>query len=96
MGVVIGSPVTGGCAVKEMFSNKIVGHSIVARMKFRLVVNALNNAGALRGSRSRKALRTVPHHGLVGLMGGVGTAGDDADMEWFFALLQARVLSRRT
>ena len=36
------------CAVKEVFSNNIVGYSIDSRMKSRLAVNGLNNADAMR------------------------------------------------
>lgn len=34
-------------------------------------------------------------HGLIGSMGQVGAAGDNAAMESFFALLQKNVLDRR-
>ncbi|GAA3689275.1 hypothetical protein GCM10022203_23150 [Micrococcus yunnanensis] len=34
-------------------------------------------------------------HGLIGSMGQVGAAGDNAAMESFFALLQKNVLNRR-
>ncbi|WP_420094727.1 DDE-type integrase/transposase/recombinase [Nocardia asteroides] len=37
------------CAVKDVFSGRIVGYSIDSRMKSRLAVNALNNAVARRG-----------------------------------------------
>ncbi len=37
------------CAVKDVFSNRIVGYSIDSRMKSRLAVAALNNAVARRG-----------------------------------------------
>ncbi|MGW1530529.1 DDE-type integrase/transposase/recombinase, partial [Streptomyces sp. NPDC002159] len=37
------------CAVKDVFSNRIVGYSIDTRMKSRLAVTALNNAVARRG-----------------------------------------------
>ena len=37
------------CAVKDVFSNRIVGYSIDSRMKSRIAVNALNNAVARRG-----------------------------------------------
>lgn len=51
-----------------------------------------------RGSqfRSRKYLRRLKSYGLVGSMGRVGSAGDNAAMESFFALLQKNVLDRRT
>lgn len=47
-----------------------------------------------RGSqyRSKKFLRALEHHGLVGSMGRVGAAGDNAAMESFFSLLQNNVL----
>ena len=37
------------CAVKEVFSRRIVGYSISDRMKARLAVDAVNNAVARRG-----------------------------------------------
>lgn len=97
------------CAVKDVFSGKIVGYSIDSRMKSRLVVNAIDNAVALRGDvagcvvhsdrgsqfRARKTIRTLARHGLVGSMGRVGAAGDNAAMESFFSLLQKNVLNRR-
>ena len=51
-----------------------------------------------RGSqfRSRKFVHALNRHGLVGSMGRVGAAGDNAAMESFFALLQKNVLNRRT
>ncbi len=98
------------CAVKDVFSNKIVGYSIDSRMKSRLVVNAIDNAAALRGDvagcvvhsdrgsqfRSRKAIRALARHRMVGSMGRVGAAGDNAAMESFFSLLQKNVLDRRS
>ena len=98
------------CAVKDVFSNRIVGYSIDSRMKSRLAVAALTNAIARRddvagcvvhtdrGSqfRSRKFVRALARHGLTGSMGRVGAAGDNAAMESFFALLQNNVLNRRT
>jgi len=37
------------CAIKDVFSNRIVGYSIDERMKARLAVAAINNAAARRG-----------------------------------------------
>src|SRR5690625_1099451 len=82
------------CAVKDVFAGRIVGYSIDARMTSRLAVNALNNAVALRGNvagcvvhsdrgsqfRSRKFVRALKRHGLIGSMGRVGAAGDNAAM----------------
>ncbi len=98
------------CAIKDVFSNKIVGYSIDSRMKSRLAVNALRNAVALRGQvagcvihsdrgsqfRSRKFLHEINRHHMVGSMGRVGAAGDNAAMESFFSLLQKNILNRRS
>lgn len=50
-----------------------------------------------RGSqfRSRKVQRALTRHGMVGSMGQVGSAADNAAMESFFSLLQRNVLDRR-
>ena len=73
------------CAVKDCFSNKIVGYSIDTRMKSSLAVAALRNAIILRdpqgtivhsdrGSqfRSKKVVRLLKNNGLRGSMGRVG------------------------
>ncbi len=97
------------CAVKDVYSNRIVGYSISDRMKSRLAVTALESAVARRDSvagcvvhsdrgsqfRSRKFVRALARHDLVGSMGRVGAAGDNAAMESFFALLQKNVLDRQ-
>jgi putative transposase len=46
--------------------------------------------------RSRKFLRALTRHRMVGSMGRVGSSGDNAAMESSFALLQKNVLDRRT
>ncbi|MFB7176060.1 IS3 family transposase [Streptomyces sp. NPDC056254] len=98
------------CAIKDVFSNRIVGYSIDARMKSRLAVTALDNAVARRehvdgcilhsdrGSqfRSRKFVRALDRHRMAGSIGRVGAAGDNAAMESFFSLLQKNVLDRRS
>jgi transposase InsO family protein len=98
------------CAIKDVYSGRIVGYSIDSRMKARLAVQALQNAVARRGDvagcivhsdrgsqfRSRKFVHALNRHGLVGSMGRVGAAGDNAAMESFFALLQKNVLDRRS
>ena len=50
-----------------------------------------------RGSqlRSRKFVRALAANGLVGSMGRVGAAGDNAAMESYFALLQKNVLNHQ-
>jgi transposase InsO family protein len=97
------------CAIKDVFSNRIVGWAIDSRMKARLVVAAIEMAAARRGDiagcilhsdrgsqfRARKVQRTLTRHRMVGSMGQVGSAGDNAAMESFFALLQKNVLNRR-
>ena len=97
------------CAIKDVFSNRIVGYSIDSRMKSRLATPALNSAVARRGEvagcvvhsdrgsqfRSRRFVRALGRHHMVGSMGRVGAAGDNAAMESFFSLLQKNVLDRR-
>ncbi len=97
------------CAFKDVYSNRIVGYSIDSRMKSRLAVTALKNAVARRGDvagcvvhtdrgsqfRSRKFVRALGHHNMVGSMGRVGAAGDNAAMESFFSLLQKNVLNKK-
>lgn len=98
------------CAIKDLWSNRIVGWAIDERMKARLVVAAIEMAVARRddvagcilhsdrGSqfRARKVHRTLARHRMVGSMGNVGTAADNAAMESFFSLLQKNVLDRQT
>lgn len=88
------------CAVKDAFSNRIVGYSIDSRMKARLAVAAINNAVARRGDvagcilhsdrgsqfRARKVHRVLAHHHMVGSMGQVGSAGDNAAMEMLLSV----------
>ncbi len=97
------------CAVKDVSGKRIVGCSIDARMKSRPAVTALDNAVARRDSvagcvlhgdrgsqfRSRKSVRALDPHQIVGSMGRAGAAGDNAAMESFFGLLQKDVLDRR-
>jgi transposase InsO family protein len=97
------------CAIKDVFSKRIVGYSIDTRMKSRLAVTALNNAVARRGHvagcilhsdrgsqfRSRKFVQALDRHQITGSIGRVGAAGDNAAMESFFSLLQKNVLDRR-
>ena len=96
------------CAIKDVFSNKIVGYSIDSRMKARLAVNAVEMAVAHRGNpegvivhsdrgsqfRSRKFRKALKRHELVGSMGRVGACGGNAAMESFFSLLQKNLLDR--
>ncbi len=108
-------PVSSGgklylCAIKDVFSNRIVGYSMSDRMTSQLAVDALTSAVARRGGnvagctvhsdrgsqfRSRRFLAALRERGLVGSMGQVASAGDNAAMESFFSLLQNNVLNRR-
>jgi len=76
------------CAIKDCYSNKIVGYSIDSRMKSALAASAVRNAIALRfpagtichsdrGSqfRSKKVMRIPKNNGLRGSMGLVASAG---------------------
>jgi len=90
------------CAIKDLWSNRIVGYSIDSRMTAELAVAALRNAVALRdvddrGSqfRSRKFVELLRHEGITGSMGRVGACGDNAAMESLFALLQKNVLDKK-
>jgi transposase InsO family protein len=98
------------CAVKDLWSNRIVGYAIDVRMKARLAVAAVETAVARRGGgvagcivhsdrgsqfRARTMKRCLDRHGLVGSMGHVGSAADNAAMESFFSLLQNNVLNRK-
>lgn len=96
------------CTFKDLWSNRIVGYSIADRMTANLAVVALRNAhlrrdceGVIvhtdRGSqfRSRAFVSTLNELKLVGSMGRVGAAGDNASAESFFALLQKNVLNRQ-
>jgi transposase InsO family protein len=97
------------CAIKDVFFNRIVGDSIDSRMKSSIAVNALNSAVTRRGDvpgcvlhsdrgsqfRSRKHVRAFASYSMVGSMGRVGAAGDNAAMESFFSLLQKNVLDRQ-
>lgn len=97
------------CAVKDVWSNRIVGYSIGARMTASLAERALMYAIAIRDIdgntivhsdrggqfRSRKFTRVIDLFELNGSMGQVGSAGDNAAMESFFSLLQLNVLNQR-
>lgn len=97
------------CAIKDLFSNRIVGYAIDERMTAQLAVTALRTAVARRqptgvvvvhsdrGSqfRARSFRAVLAAAGLQGSMGRVASAGDNAAMESWNALLQKNVLDRR-
>jgi transposase InsO family protein len=99
------------CAIKDVWSNRIVGYSISDQMQSSIAVNAVEAAVARRSGsvagcvlhsdrggqfRSRKLQQALFHHRMTGSMGQVGSAGDNAAMESFFSLLQRNVLDRQT
>ena len=97
------------CAIKDVFSNRIVGYSIAERMTAGLAVGALRAAIARRQPtgtvvvhsdrggqfRSRAFRAVLAGAELTGSMGRVSSAGDNAAMESFFSLLQKNALNRR-
>ena len=96
------------CAIKDVWSTRIVGYSMSNRMTAALAVSALSNAVALRDPagttvhsvesaqfRSNAFVIALKNHGLVGSMGRVGACGDNAAMESFLSLLQKNVLDRQ-
>jgi transposase InsO family protein len=97
------------CVIKDVYSNRIVGHATAERMTAQLAVIALRQAIARRNPagtvvvhsdrggqfRARSYRAVLKAHGLQGSMGRVASAGDNAAMESFYALLQKNVLDRR-
>ena len=99
------------CAVKDVWSRRIVGYSIDSRMSSHLAIDALEMAIARRGRdqvpgcvvhadrgsqfRSRTYVAALHRHGLRGSMGRVASSADNAAMESFFSLLQKNVLNSR-
>jgi len=81
------------CAVKDVFSNRIVGYSISDRMKSQLAVDALNSAVARRGGRAAvagcvvhsdrgsqfRSRKFVRALALNGLVGSMGRVGAAGD-----------------
>jgi transposase InsO family protein len=96
------------CSLMDACSLRLVGYSIGERMTADLAVSALRNAIALRdpvatvvhsdrGSqfRSRAFVRVLKNNELVGSMGRVASAADNAAIESFHSLLQKNVLNTR-
>ncbi|KAJ8144956.1 hypothetical protein OY671_001937 [Metschnikowia pulcherrima] len=97
------------CAIKDSFSNRIVGYAIDGRMTAQLTVSASRTAVARRaptgvvvvhsdrGSQFRaRSFRAVSAAaGSKGSMGRVASAGDNATMESWNASSQKNVSNRR-
>ena len=95
-------------SLEDAFSGRIVGYSIGARMTRHLACAALRNAIGLRGPvgtivhsdrgsqfRSKDFVLMLKNNGLLGSMGRVAAAGDNARMESFHSLLQLNVLNTK-
>lgn len=97
------------CAIKDVWSNRIVGLACSASMSTSLVLEALSEAvkkrqpqaGCIvhsdRGSQftSTAYQNALKAAGLVQSMGQVGSCADNAAMESFFSLLQKNVLNQQ-
>ena len=99
-----------GTVLRSAYCRQVDDAGRLSYLKARLVVAAIEMAVARRGGdvvgcilhsdrgsqfRARKVHRELARYGMVGSMGQVGSAGDNATMESFFALLQKNVLERR-
>jgi putative transposase len=97
------------CMIKDAFSNRIMGYSIKPHMHAALVVDAIEHAVTRRGDvagcilhadrgsqfRSESVRRALKRHDMVGSMGRVASAADNAAMESFWSLLQKNVLNQQ-
>jgi putative transposase len=97
------------CVIKDVCSNRIVGHATSDRMTAALATTALRSAVARRQPkgtlvvhsdrggqfRSRAFRDVLKANQLAGSMGRVSSAGDNAAMESFYSLLQKNVLDRK-
>ncbi|MFJ8255647.1 DDE-type integrase/transposase/recombinase [Streptomyces sp. NPDC094466] len=66
------------CAIKDVFSNRIVGHSIDGRMTSRLAVTALDNAVARRGNVDAEFCTAIADLSFVR----GGSSGPSTATEW--------------
>jgi transposase InsO family protein len=96
------------CAIKDLFSNKIIGWSFSTRNTASFWLKALemslktrnypkdvkvhSDRGAQPNSTEYK--RYLRQNNLLGSMGNAGTSADNAAMESFFALLELRDILR--
>lgn len=100
------------CAIKDLYSNYIVGLAIGDRMTASLTTSTLHDAAACRGAvhlkgciihsdrggqfHSQAFKSLVTHYKMRQSMGQVATCADNAAMESFFSLLQRNVLNHQT
>ncbi len=96
------------CAIKAVYSNRIVGYSIDDGMTANPAVSALRNSVGNRNPlgtvihsdrcsqfRSNLFVAELKRQGLTGSMGRVGASADNASMESLFSLLEKYVLNQR-
>lgn len=90
--------IVGYCMADRMQASLAVdalAQAVARRGGASVVAGCIMNSG--RGWQFRSAVfqDALTRHGLIGSMGQVGAAGDNAAMESFFAPLQKNVLDRR-
>jgi transposase InsO family protein len=89
-----------GYSISDRMKSRLAVDALTSAVARRAVEGA-EVAGCVvhsdRGSqfRSRKFLAALRRHNLIGSMGQVASAGDNAAMESFFGLLQNNVLDRQ-
>ncbi|MBA8815598.1 transposase InsO family protein [Microbacterium halimionae] len=97
------------CAIKDVFSNRIVGYSISDGITAKIAGNAVRNAVTRRGDvarcilhadrrrqfRRRAMARELRRHDMIGATGRLGADGDNAAMESFWSLLHTNVLNQQ-
>lgn len=88
------------CAIIDLFSRKVVGHSVEGHMKKELVIKALKQAVRRRKTKGRRVMfhsdqgvqygskelnEYIEKLGFIGSMSGKGSCFDNAAMESFFS-----------
>lgn len=88
------------CAIIDLFSRKVVGHSVAGHMKKELVIKALKQAVRRRKTKGKRVMfhsdqgvqygskelnEYIEKLGFIGSMSGKGSCFDNAAMESFFS-----------
>ncbi len=88
------------CAIIDLFSRKVVGHSVAGHMKKELVIKALKQAVRRRKTKGKRVMfhsdqgaqygskelnEYIEQLGFIGSMSGKGSCFDNAAMESFFS-----------
>ena len=84
-----GGDVTGPGGLLKQLSKTVIESALEEELVDHLGYDKYDPAG-------RNGANALARHRLVGSMGRVGSSGDNAAMESFFALLQKNVLDRRS